>query len=50
MSRSSSARPTIRCFRRSSFDRIFLVHMYHEVQSPYAFLWHMREGLKPDGR
>ena len=34
---------------RQSFDRIFLVHMYHEVQSPYAFLWHLREGLKPDG-
>ena len=34
---------------RQSFDRIFLVHMYHEVQSPYAFLWHMREGLKPGG-
>jgi predicted methyltransferase len=32
-----------------SFDRIFLVHMYHEVASPYAFLWHLREGLKPDG-
>jgi ubiquinone/menaquinone biosynthesis C-methylase UbiE len=32
-----------------SFDRIFLVHMYHEVASPYAFLWHMREGLKPGG-
>ena len=32
-----------------SFDRIFLVHMYHEVQSPYAFLWHLREGLKPSG-
>ena len=32
-----------------SFDRILLVHMYHEVQSPYAFLWHAREGLKPDG-
>lgn len=32
-----------------SFDRLFLVHMYHEVQSPYAFLWHMREGVKPDG-
>ena len=31
------------------FDRVFLVHMYHEVQSPYAFLWHLREGLKPDG-
>jgi predicted methyltransferase len=32
-----------------SFDRVFLVHMYHEVQSPYAFLWHMRDGVKPDG-
>ena len=32
-----------------SFDRIFLVHMYHEVASPYAFLWHMRQALKPDG-
>jgi predicted methyltransferase len=32
-----------------SFDRVFLVHMYHEVRSPYAFLWHLREGLKPDG-
>ena len=34
---------------RGSFDRIFLVHMYHEVQSPYAFLWHLREGLKSGG-
>ncbi len=33
----------------SSFDRVFLVHMYHEVQAPYAFLWHLREGVKPDG-
>ena len=32
-----------------SFDRIFMVHMYHEVESPYAFLWRLREGLKPDG-
>src|SRR3954465_1773357 len=32
-----------------SFDRLFLVHMYHEVQSPYAFLWHLRDGVKPDG-
>src|SRR5437764_12233935 len=31
----------------ASFDRIFLVHMYHEVASPYAFLWHLREGVKP---
>jgi len=33
-----------------SFDRIFLVHMYHEVQSPYAFLWHAGERLKPGGQ
>jgi predicted methyltransferase len=32
-----------------TFDRVFLVHMYHEVESPYALLWHMREGVKPDG-
>ena len=34
---------------RESFDLIFLVHMYHEVQSPYSFLWHMREGVKANG-
>jgi ubiquinone/menaquinone biosynthesis C-methylase UbiE len=33
----------------ASFDRIFLVHMYHEVDRPYEFLWHLREGLKTDG-
>jgi len=32
-----------------SFDRVLLVHMYHEVQSPYAFLWHLRDGVKPEG-
>jgi ubiquinone/menaquinone biosynthesis C-methylase UbiE len=32
-----------------TFDRVFLVHMYHEVASPYAFLWHMREGVKAGG-
>ncbi|MDQ3245855.1 MAG: class I SAM-dependent methyltransferase [Pseudomonadota bacterium] len=32
-----------------SFDRIFLVHVYHEVESPYEFLWNLREGLKRDG-
>jgi ubiquinone/menaquinone biosynthesis C-methylase UbiE len=31
----------------SSFDRIFLVHMYHEVTEPYAFLWRLRPALKP---
>ena len=34
---------------QASFDRIFLVHMYHEVTEPYAFLWHLRSGLKPGG-
>jgi ubiquinone/menaquinone biosynthesis C-methylase UbiE len=33
----------------ASFDRIFMVHMYHEVEQPYAFLWHLRDGLKPGG-
>ena len=33
-----------------SLDRVFMVHMYHEVESPYAFLWHVREALKPGGR
>ena len=33
-----------------SLDRIFLVHVYHEVRSPYGFLWHVREALKPDGQ
>lgn len=32
-----------------SLDRIFLVHMYHEVTDPYAFLWHLVGGLKPGG-
>lgn len=32
-----------------SFDRILLVHMYHEVTEPYAFLWHMRPALKKNG-
>src|SRR3954467_1505636 len=33
-----------------SFDRIFLVHIDQEVASPYAFLWHLREGVKNGGQ
>jgi len=33
----------------NSFDRIFMVHMYHEIAEPYAFLWHLSLALKPDG-
>jgi ubiquinone/menaquinone biosynthesis C-methylase UbiE len=35
---------------KASFDRIFLVHMYHEVAEPYAFLWRLRPALRPGGR
>jgi SAM-dependent methyltransferase len=34
----------------NSFDRVFMVHMYHEVGEPYAFLWHMRPALRPGGQ
>ena len=34
----------------NSFDRIMLVHMYHEVTEPYAFLWRMRGALRASGR
>jgi ubiquinone/menaquinone biosynthesis C-methylase UbiE len=33
-----------------SLDRVFLVHMYHEVTAPYAFLWHVRGALTPGGQ
>jgi ubiquinone/menaquinone biosynthesis C-methylase UbiE len=33
-----------------SFDRIFMIHMYHEIESPSEFLWHLRADLKPRGR
>ncbi len=33
-----------------SFDRIFLVHMYHEVTEPYAFLWRMWPALNEAGQ
>lgn len=33
-----------------SFDRILLIHMYHEVSEPYAFLWRMRPALRPGGK
>ncbi|NTZ41901.1 methyltransferase domain-containing protein [Altererythrobacter sp. SALINAS58] len=33
-----------------SFDRIFLVHMYHEVSEPYAFLWRLWPALAEGGQ
>ncbi len=35
---------------QNSFDRIFLVHMYHEVTEPYAFLWRLRPALRVGGQ
>lgn len=32
-----------------SFDRVFMIHMYHEIAEPYAFLWRLRPALKADG-
>ncbi len=34
----------------ASFDRVMMVHMYHEVSEPYAFLWNLRPALKPGGQ
>ena len=34
----------------NSFDRVFMVHMYHEVTEPYAFIWRLRRALKPGGQ
>lgn len=33
----------------ASFDRVFMIHMYHEIEQPYEFLWRLRPSLKPDG-
>ena len=32
-----------------SFDRVLMIHMYHEIDEPLAFLWNLRPALKPDG-
>jgi ubiquinone/menaquinone biosynthesis C-methylase UbiE len=33
-----------------SFDQIYLIHMYHEIQSPYELLWRLRPALRAGGR
>ncbi|NBC36091.1 methyltransferase domain-containing protein [Novosphingobium sp. FSY-8] len=35
---------------KDSFDRVFLIHMYHEVKQPYGFLWNIWPALKPGGK
>ncbi len=34
----------------NSFDRIFMVHMYHEIAQPYEFLWRMWPALRKGGQ
>jgi ubiquinone/menaquinone biosynthesis C-methylase UbiE len=43
-------RPEDPMLPENSFDRIFMVHMYHEITDPYEFLWQMRPSLRPAGR
>lgn len=33
----------------ASFDRVLMIHMYHEIEQPFEFLWRLRPSLKPDG-
>ena len=41
--------PTDPKLPEASFDRVLMVHMYHEIGAPYEFLWRLRPSLKPDG-
>ncbi len=34
----------------NSFDRVFMVHMFHEVTEPYALLWRLRPALTKGGQ
>ena len=33
----------------ATMDRAVLVHMYHEIESPYALLWNLAGAIKPGG-
>jgi ubiquinone/menaquinone biosynthesis C-methylase UbiE len=33
-----------------SFDRILLIHMYHEIERPSEFLWHVHGDVRSGGR
>ncbi|MFN9926288.1 MAG: class I SAM-dependent methyltransferase [Phenylobacterium sp.] len=34
----------------ASVDRAVLVHMYHEIENPYALLWNLASALKPGAK
>jgi predicted methyltransferase len=31
-------------------DRAYLIHMYHEIEQPYALMWRLHDALKPGAR
>jgi len=37
-------------FANASLDRVFMIHMYHEVAQPYTLLWHLHDALRPGGQ
>lgn len=43
-------KPTDPLLPDGSFDRIFMIHMYHEIEQPIEFLWNLRADLKKNGR
>jgi ubiquinone/menaquinone biosynthesis C-methylase UbiE len=34
----------------NSFDRVLMVHMYHEIGDPFQFLWNLRPAIKAGGQ
>ncbi len=34
----------------NSFDRVMMIHMYHEIADPYEFLWRLRPSLRAGGQ
>ena len=43
-------KPTDPLLPDGSFDRVFMIHMYHEIERPSEFLWNLRTDLKKRGR
>ena len=43
-------RPDDARLKPASIDAALLVHMYHEIQQPFALLWTLRAALKPGGK
>jgi SAM-dependent methyltransferase len=33
----------------ASFDRVLMIHMYHEIERPSEFLWHLHDDLERGG-